>query len=403
MKAIVVGAGFAGLAAAARLAEADVEVDVFEARDRVGGRVWSVPFAGGVAERGAEFVLPGHETVIATVKRLGLALVSKGTLYGDREPRGGEAVTPEQVADGVARITSEPPLARSPAGTLLDALASYRLDPAVAEAIQARIEVTSGYPADDLDAAVLRESGAAFGQFDTYSVAGGNDRIARELAAGLGDGVRLASPVRRIAWDESGVRIRAGAHLAVADAAVLAVPAAALGAINFDPPLPDETAAAMRGVRYGQVAKLFVALRVPVPPSATLSVPGRFWCWTQMDGAGAPAPFVSAFAGTPRALEALSVRSGPDTWLAALRSLRPDLELDAAEAMISTWEDDPWARGAYSAHSAIAPIDTEALIRPVGPLAVAGEHTAGQWHALMEGALRSGERAAQQLLQTAGR
>ena len=68
MKAVVVGAGFAGLAAAARLAGAGAEVDVFEARDRVGGRVWSVPFAGGVVERGAEFILPGNETVIATAR-----------------------------------------------------------------------------------------------------------------------------------------------------------------------------------------------------------------------------------------------------------------------------------------------------------------------------------------------
>ena len=62
---------------------------MLEARDRVGGRVWSVPFAGAVVERGAEFILPHDKTVIATADRLGLALVRKGTLYGNREPRGG--------------------------------------------------------------------------------------------------------------------------------------------------------------------------------------------------------------------------------------------------------------------------------------------------------------------------
>jgi monoamine oxidase len=403
MKAVVVGAGFAGLAAAARLAGAGVQVDVFEARDRVGGRVWSVPFAGGVVERGAEFILPGNDTVVATAERLGLALVRKGTHYGDREPRGGEPVTRERLADGVSRIANEPPPGGWEGATLHDALVAYRLDPAVAEAIKARVEVSTGYPAGDLDASVLRESGASFGQFDTYSVAGGNDRIAREIAARLGDGVRLASPVRRVSWDERGVRIRAGAHVALADAAVVAVPAATLGAISFDPPLPDETAAAMRGVRYGQAAKMFVALRTTAPPSATLSVPGRFWCWTQLGADGEPTPFVSAFAGTPEALERLSVRSGGADWLAALRSLRPDLELEPDQAFISTWEDDPWARGAYSAASASAPIDTESLTRSVGPLVFAGEHTAGEWHSQMEGALRSGERAAQQLLHTAAR
>ena len=403
MKAVVVGAGFAGLAAAARLAGAGIEVDVFEARDRVGGRVWSVPFAGGVVERGAEFILPGNDTVIATAERLGLPLVRKGMHYGDREPRDGESVTSEQVAEAVARIASGPLSARSPGLTMRHALETYRLAPAVAEAIRARLEVSCAYPADDLDASVLRERGTAFGRFDTYLVEGGNDRIARELAAGLGGRVHLASPVRRVAWSEGDVRIRAGSHLAVADAAVVAVPARALGAISFDPPLPDATVAATRGVRYGQAAKLFVALGAPAPPSATLSVPQRFWCWTQLGAGGVRAPFVAAFAGTPGALEALQVRSGTERWITALRSLRPDLELDPAQALLCTWGDDPWARGAYSAESATSPIDTDALTRGVGPLAFAGEHTAGEWHAQMEGALRSGERAAQQLLQTAAR
>ncbi len=404
MKAVVVGAGFAGLAAAARLAAAGAEVDVFEARDRVGGRVWSVPFAGTVVERGAEFILPGNETVIATAQRLGLRLVRKGTQYGDRDPKGeARTVSREQVAAAAARIASEPRPALVPGGTLADALETYRLDPVVAEAIRSRVEVSCGYPADDLEPSVLRETGAAFGPFDTYNVEGGNDRIARELAAGLGDGVHLASPVRRVVWDAGGVRIRAGSHVAVADAAVVAVPASTVGAISFEPPLPDDTAAAMLGVRYGHAAKLFVRLGAPAAPSATLSVPGRFWCWTQLGADGAPAPFLGAFAGTPRALERLSVRAGPTEWLAALGSLRPDLQLDSGDVLICTWQDDPWARAAYSAESVSSPIDTEALTRPVGPLAFAGEHTAGEWHAQMEGALRSGERAAQQLLQTAGR
>ena len=159
----------------------------------------------------------------------------------------------------------------------------------------------------------------------------------------------------------------------------------------------------MRSVRYGQAAKLFVRLSSPAPPSATMSVPGRFWCWTQLSADGAPTPFVASFAGTPGALEELSVRSGPERWVAALKGLRPDLALDPEDALVSTWEDDPWARGAYSADSATSPIDTEAVSHRVGPLAFAGEHTAGEWHALMEGALRSGERAAGQLLQTPGR
>jgi monoamine oxidase len=97
------------------------------------------------------------------------------------------------------------------------------------------------------------------------------------------------------------------------------------------------------------------------------------------------------------------VGAGPERWLDELARLRPDLELDPATALVSTWSDDSWARGAYSAESAASPLDTEVLTRSVGPLAFAGEHTAGPWHGLMEGALRSGVRAAQQVLQAFGR
>ena len=394
MRAIVVGAGFAGLAAADELHRAGVEVTVLEARDRVGGRVWSVPFAGGVIERGAEFVLPGYKALLGVVERLGLRLVRKGTLYGDREPRGGTPVTRAEVAAAAARIASEPPAAG--AATLVEALASYGLEPGVAEALQARIEVSCAYPGDDLAASVLAEGAAAFGPFDSYTVEGGNDRIARELAAPLGDWIRLSAPVTRIRWSTSDVRVTAGDDDVHADAAVIAVPATVMDAIEFDPPLGREKPA----MRYGQAAKLFVALHEPATPSQMLSVPGRWWCYTQLAPDGRPAPFVAAFAGSPRALEMLEVDNGPERWVGELARLRPDLDLDPESALLSTWHDDPWARAAYSAEAVSRPIDTQAWRRPVGPLSFAGEHTAGGWHGLMEGALRSGVRAAQQLLQS---
>jgi monoamine oxidase len=395
VKVIIVGAGFAGLAAAEELARSGAEVEVFEARDRVGGRVWSVPFAGAVVERGAEFILPHDRTVIAVAERLGLALVRKGTLYGNREPRGGPPVSGEQVLSAVKRLGSV-----QHAGTLADMLArDGELDSRVAEVIEARLEVSCAYPATDLDASVLSEGAGAFGDFDTFTVAGGNDRIAWEIALGLGDAVHLSAPVSAVAWHDRGVSVLAGGVETVADAAVIAVPASVLGQVAFDPPLPPEKSA----VRYGQAAKLFVALRTAAPPSQVLSVPERFWCYTQLGGDGEPLPFVAAFAGSPAALEALAVAAGPDRWLEALARVRPDLDLDVRTVLLYTWADDPWVRGAYSAASAAAPLDREALGRSLGPLVFAGEHTAGAWHGLMEGALRSGVRAAQLVLQPAPR
>jgi Flavin containing amine oxidoreductase len=103
----VVGAGFAGLAAADALRAEGVEVTVLEARDRVGGRVWSVPFAGGVVERGAEFILPQNTTLESLAARFDLPLVRKGTPYGRREPRGEEAVPGAELEAVFDRIAAD--------------------------------------------------------------------------------------------------------------------------------------------------------------------------------------------------------------------------------------------------------------------------------------------------------
>jgi monoamine oxidase len=387
-KVAVVGAGLAGLAAADALRSRGMEVVVLEARERVGGRVWSVPFAGGVAERGAEFVFPTDELLRATAERLGLRLVRKGTHYGDREPRGGEPVAPAELDAAVARLGAAPRK-----GTVREALDSLGLPAGVAEAILARVEVSSGYPGDDLDASVLAETGAGFGRFDTFGIEGGNSRLAEALAAPLGKDLRLGTPVAEVAWGDGPIRLRSAALELEADRVVIATPATI--DIRFDPPLPEAKARALEGVRYGQAAKLHVGLPVRVEPSAVLAVPDRFWSYTQLGADGQPAPFAASFAGTPGALDRLRVEEGPESWLAALAALRPELQLDTEEVQLSTWKDDPWTRGAYSARSRSSPLDTAELARPVGPLAFAGEHTAGEWHGLMEGALRSGVRAAE--------
>jgi monoamine oxidase len=398
-RVVVVGAGFAGLAAADALRAGGAEVTVLEARDRVGGRVWSVPFAGAVAERGAEFILPGNTAVEGMARRFGLALVRKGTPYGRREPRGQEAIDPTALAQAFRRISAEIPRGES-VSAAIDAL---DLEPRLAALLRARLEVSMGYAADDLVGTVLGEGAATFGDFDSFTVAGGNAEIARCLAAELGQAVHLDSPVQRLRWSPGGgVTVAAGAAELDADAAVIAAPASVLDRIEFDPPLRGATAEALGEVRYGQNAKLFVALRGPAPPSAVMSVRERFWTYTQLGPDGEPVPFVTGYAGTGDALDALEAERGTQAWIERLAALRPELDLNPEGAFVSNWRDDPWMRGSYSARSLSGPLRDGDLIRPVGPLHFAGEHTAGEWHGLMEGALRSGIRAAEQVLSASG-
>ena len=386
-KVVVVGAGFAGLAAAEALASRGTEVTVFEARDRVGGRVHSRRLENGaVVELGAEFVLPGYDVLRETAARVGLALYEKGTLYGDREPRDGPPVTREDLIAADERLRDPGP------GSIADALERLVASPGARAAVAARLTVSSAYELEDQDAATLAEGAAGFGDFPSHGINGGNQRLALALAQRLGGAVRTSAAVAGVAWSKRCVVVRAGGTEVAADACVLATPAPHALELDWDPPLPDWKRAALAAVRYGQAAKLFLPLAAPEPPSQTLSVPLRFWTWTQHES-----PVAASFAGSPTALRLLEVERGPATWAEAVRRLRPDLEYANGSPLLSTWHDDPWARGAYSARTLSSPLADEPLARPVGVIAFAGEHTAGRWHALMEGALRSGLRAAREV------
>ena len=347
---------------------------MLEASDRAGGRVWSERLANGsIVERGAEFVLPGYETMRELASRLGLTFREKGTLYGDREPRNGPPVTRGELLAAVAGLRD----ARG--ATLAEAIDALPASEGARAAIASRLAISTAHELDDQPASILADGAAGFGPFPSHGIDGGNDVLARRLAGSLD--VRFGTPVERIAWSRDGVSVDGER----ADACVVATPA---HAVRFDPPLPAWKQHALDAVRYGEAAKLFLQLEREVEPSATLSVNDRFWTWTEHGSRAA-----CSFAGTAAALSRLDVATGPEGWAAAVRLLRPDLPFTDADPVLVTWPG-----GAYSARSLSSPLDDEALARSVGPIAFAGEHTAGAWHGLMEGALRSGLRAAAQCL-----
>lgn len=399
-RVVVIGAGYAGLAAADALRAGGAEVTVLEARDRVGGRVWSVPFGdrGAIVERGAEFILPGYEVMEGMAERFGIPLVLKGTPYGRRIPIGEEAVAPEELQRAFELINGEVP---GDPGSVAEAIEALELGPELSAVIRTRVQISTGHPAEDLELQVLERGASAFGDFDNYTLEGGNMRLADALAADLGGALHLSSPVRAVRWSDDAVTVVTDAGEVEAETAVIAAPASVLGEIDFEPALSGPTAEALAAVRYGHNAKLFVEMLAPAPPSAILSVAGHFWSYTQLGADGEPSPFAVGYAGTLPVIESLTGGGGHERWVEALVELRSDLELDPdpAHALLSTWHDDPWVRGAYSAGSLSEPLREDEMERPIGPLFFAGEHTAREWHGLMEGALRSGQRAAAQVLE----
>ncbi len=177
-----------------------------------------------------------------------------------------------------------------------------------------------------------------------------------------------------------------------------------LAELRFDPPLPDRRAAAVAAIPTSRAAKLALPLLRAHQPRALISAADRFWAWTtSADGSGGR--IANAWAGAEPVLERLAVAAGPDGWLDALERLWPELatDLDRGAALVTDWRSDPWARGAYSVLPGVADERADAIrAAPAPNLVFAGEHTAEpEWTGTMEGALRSGLRAADELLEGA--
>jgi 4-methylaminobutanoate oxidase (methylamine-forming) len=402
VRVVVAGAGFAGLMAAYRVAQAGHEAVVLEARDRVGGRVWSQELVPGdprtVIERGAEFVLDGYDLMRAVAGELGLRFADTAMSYYEREPRGGAATTHQEMTRCAEAVAEAAARAR-PGTSLAEVVAGWTGSPAALAAYVSRIEVTHGVAAASLAAAAVTDVTGGFERRPTWRVAGGNQQVADGLAGRLPAPVRLRTAARSVEHDRDGVRVLTDDGEAAGDAVIVTVPMAVLRDLPFSPPVPSRYRSAWRRAGLAHNAKLHVPLTRPAAASAVQSVPDRFWTWTAADRTGQVQPVLHAFSGTEEGLAALAVRDGPAGWAARVAALRPELALDLSRVMLTTWNDDPWAGESYSASAVTAAAgDDELIAAPLGRVHFAGEHTAGSWAGLMEGALRSGARAAAEVL-----
>lgn len=400
----VIGAGFAGLAAARKLRQRGMEVSILEARDRVGGRVWSEQLGNGIVfERGGEFVMENYELLPAISAELGLQLASHGAPFADREVREPGAPTREQLLRAAHRLGEHIQQllesATSPI-SLADAVSSSPLSSAEKRIIAARLSGTITTDIANVDLAWVGATSAHDGsvgfEIPRY-VVGGNQRIATAIAEDLGGSVRLNSPVAALEQTAKGVLATLSDGAVVAgDAAIVAVPPALVRELDFTPQMPPAQAQAYDSIGFGVSSKLTVALKATVPPAVMQEITAPFSIFASSRPDGGDPLTITCFSGSQAGQAHLGLGGGdPSKWLAALCAVRPELEPDG-NPVLTEWGLERWTQGAYSYRPLGWSQSAEDQLRsPLGRIAFAGEHTAGvDFAATMEGALRSGERAA---------
>ncbi len=421
---LVLGAGVAGLKAGRDLRDAGLRVVVLEARERVGGRVWTDrSLAPHPVELGAEFVHGDRADTWGLIRGLGLPTRPW--------PKLDESLV--QMEDG-RLLTMRAARAADPGFDATRTMALPTVVPGRSEDLDAYLRRV-GWTADQrrhvrrafanaagddphrLSAAALVEGLAAAdaGEGD-FRLPDGQDALPLALADGLD--VRLGAAVTRVARGPGGVEVdtvpvppAAGpATRWPARAAVVALPLGVLqsGAVAFEPGLDALKGGALAGLRMGPVIKLVYRLAAPPfdPGAGVEAVYARgtppMW-WTSSPP-GTEAPIWTGFVSGAGAVDLL--RLAPEVALrralAALAEVagRP---LAVMQGRVVAWPDDPWARGGYSHvvpghHGA-----RERLAAPTPPLYWAGEATAPEaCAATVHGAVRSGARAAREVLAALG-
>ena len=419
---VVLGAGAAGLAAARVLSRAGASAVVIEARERIGGRLYTREDAGPVpVELGSEFVHGPAGVSFDLLRAAHTVAVDTGGAaftFEDGELRESE----EDPFDIAARVIAGASLL--PEDVSIDAFLATL--PAGAAADRERRwtrMLVEGFDAADPQRASTRALAEEWGSgeggqtSEQFRPLGGYAHLMRTLHDALDPAlvhVRLESPAHTVHRDERGVTVEArtpaGAPLSVrARAAIVTLPAGVLNAddVRFVPELPRQLRDALSSIVMGPVRKLVLRFRTAFwerlhdgrfRDAAFFHNPGAHFptFWTQL---------LVAWAGGPKA-DTLANRDEPGLIALALDDLRvlfgsdADPAAELVAAYTHDWQRDPYARGAYSYIAVGGTAARAQLAAPVdGVLFFAGEATAPASEAgTVAGALQSGERAAREAL-----
>lgn len=405
MDVIVIGAGLAGLVAARELTAAGHQVAVLEARDRVGGRTWTVDFpeVGTHVDLGAEWLSPHvHTSVARELARYGHATELPGR-GAHRWQLLGEVTVGENPLTGqedeefrslliamdadAAQIDFSRPDWHDGLERLDVPFADYLAGLGGSARVQARIlarafELMGAHEKEYSALHLLHEFsgfGSAADAFDSRSrrVTPGADALARSMAAELGETVCLETPVSAVDAGPRGCRVTTGSgEVLAAPVVIVAVPVNCLNDIVFTPALGPVTPHAGRAAKtWGRVENL--------DPDATSG-------------------------GWPGVVETYAISGPHGTALGTFQLNSPETDADDLEADLTTrfpgiilrerlahdWSADPYAQGTWCTGHPGQLHELWQLADREPPVLFAGGDLSRRWIGWMDGAITSGMDAA---------
>lgn len=436
---VVIGAGLAGLTAARELTRAGLDVVVLEGRDRVGGRTLSDTLAGVTVDRGASFVGPTQDAVLRLAAELGCPIEptfcdganlirwrGKVRSYPGTIPKLGllgllDIARIRWQFERIATTVSITEPWSGPNAAKLDRLSlgswlrSIHATASSRDLMSIMSRVAWGSEPDELSmlhaVRYVKGAGGLDRMLDVTDgaqqdhFARGSHEMAVKMAVELGDRIRLQAAVSRIEWSESersngAVAVTSTAGTVEARRVIVTVPPAQRLNIDIAPALPIEYQQLAQRWPQGALTKCYAAYRTPFWRAKGLSGQAMsdegpvfltFDVSPGPDGPGVLLGFTD-----PKGFDALPPEQRRTSALACFASIFGEEANDAIDYLDQRWGAETFAPGGPTA--AVPPGSwTEfgpLLRRPVGPLHWAGTETADEWTGFMDGAVRSGQRAA---------
>jgi monoamine oxidase len=435
---IVIGAGASGLKAATELVSLGRSVVVLEANERVGGRLKRGEVAGHVADFGGQWVGKGHDVLLAEARRLGvetypqyesgktvMQLLGKRVTFTGTVPRMPflsllelARIQKRWDRDGAtvpAQAPWDAPRAELWDSITLDTWIEKNVHTKAARAF-ARLVPRGAWATDAnqisylwfLDA--LRSNGGLEyfmgvkdGMLDA-KFKGGMQQIAQRLADALGDRLVLGAPALKIAQNDDGVRVTTPKSEFTARFAIVTAPPAAAARIAYEPHLPSLRDGLHQRMPAGSIMKIMIVYATPFWREDGLSgqvatdddTLGLVFDDVRDDGAGVLLAFIEGRHAIELSAAGKEVRR--EKVIASLVRFFGPAATDYVAYDDNDWTLEPYAHGYVSS----MPPGTmthfgRALREPCGRIHWAGSETSEEFAGCIEGAMRSGLRAAHEV------